>query len=1141
MKNFVVSIALCCSTLFMYAQTDDGGDASDIDASLISFPTSPEAGKLGTFGNIPVNLSAGQMSYQIPLHTIQVNGYSWPISLNYSFGGLILEDKPSINGMSWSLSAGGTVVREVRGIPDEHPRGYYGSQNYRFTHLLPYFNNGEITENTIDQILAGRIDSEPDKYTLSVNGINFSFKIDTDNNPVYLSKHNYTVFLSWEPEYDNRIDKITLIDDKGFTYIFDQKERNEPLENNSIIFNDGFTGYTSSWMLSKVILPNNEEITLSYITDSYESLNFYASGYYNYNLPIIKCSNNIPSPYGYSEGYSKTVIYRKLLASIESSGGNILFTFNLNTPRITYSSINSINSEGKIVHAYQFEYEGNRDILTSITKNETPFYNFEYYNQNAIPKFYNSIDERPYAQDRWGFYNGATNNHALSIPYSQYNADKTPSPDHTMIGGLSKIIYPTRGYSLISYEENQIKSEYSADSGGEEVALTPNREILVKLKSDNSISASDDYKQNSSIYTFDTDVYATISHSITSNNNGRILASINKLEDCTSYHQNSFGGNYPDVATYYRNTENVEIPMFCPALGIELSDGHTEDSKTLSGTSGGTIIIPKGTYEFKIFTTNNKSKDVYGFIKVWFHELPDSLDDDPMYINKTTGGIRVKSIIEYSNTETNAILKQRHFDYSGDDNYSSGVILQEGVSEVHYKIELGCSNDTNTSQLAYRYDRANYTYKTYNPVNLNQGVPIYYLNVKEYQDRYTETIPSYVPNPLIASNYDGTLMFRVISDTYATKIHHYINGYTKTSFESPQLFYRTEYPVVPNGIDQSMGRVNNEQIFRYNTNDSIHEMVTQKEIDYLQISNTINPESLNDNNPLHPSGLKIGYDTKKEGLYNTNTSLDEYYIFNTYKEYDNRFLPKTTKTTSYYPQDLSTIESQTYDSYYQLSQSSVTKSDGNTRTTNIHYPYDINSSVYNSMVNQNVIAYPVMQVTKHNDDIISSSKTEYVELSNTLFKPKEQMSSKGDLPMEARIQMDRYDIKGNLLQYHKIVNNDQASNINYTSILWGYNDQYPIAKIENANYEQIASALGISEEELEEVDENSTTILTNLRTSLPESMITTYSYDPLIGVNSITDPRGYTTFYQYDYLNRLEYTKDQEGNLISRNKYQYKN
>ena len=58
---------------------------------------------------------------------------------------------------------------------------------------------------------------------------------------------------------------------------------------------------------------------------------------------------------------------------------------------------------------------------------------------------------------------------------------------------------------------------------------------------------------------------------------------------------------------------------------------------------------------------------------------------------------------------------------------------------------------------------------------------------------------------------------------------------------------------------------------------------------------------------------------------------------------------------------------------------------------------------------------------------------------------------------------------------------------------------------------------------------------------LSGALVTTYTYDPLVGMTSMTDPRGYTTTYHYDDLNRLEYVKDPYGNLYTKNEYNYRN
>jgi YD repeat-containing protein len=54
-----------------------------------------------------------------------------------------------------------------------------------------------------------------------------------------------------------------------------------------------------------------------------------------------------------------------------------------------------------------------------------------------------------------------------------------------------------------------------------------------------------------------------------------------------------------------------------------------------------------------------------------------------------------------------------------------------------------------------------------------------------------------------------------------------------------------------------------------------------------------------------------------------------------------------------------------------------------------------------------------------------------------------------------------------------------------------------------------------------------------------DALMTTYTYDPLIGMTSETNPNGLTTFYEYDELTRLTLIRDQEGNVIRKICYNY--
>ena len=53
------------------------------------------------------------------------------------------------------------------------------------------------------------------------------------------------------------------------------------------------------------------------------------------------------------------------------------------------------------------------------------------------------------------------------------------------------------------------------------------------------------------------------------------------------------------------------------------------------------------------------------------------------------------------------------------------------------------------------------------------------------------------------------------------------------------------------------------------------------------------------------------------------------------------------------------------------------------------------------------------------------------------------------------------------------------------------------------------------------------------------AQMTTYTYDPLVGITSSTDANGQTTYYEYDGLQRLMNIKDQYGNIVKHMDYHY--
>ncbi|MDM1557514.1 MULTISPECIES: hypothetical protein, partial [Chryseobacterium] len=108
------------------------------------------------------------------------------------------------------------------------------------------------------------------------------------------------------------------------------------------------------------------------------------------------------------------------------------------------------------------------------------------------------------------------------------------------------------------------------------------------------------------------------------------------------------------------------------------------------------------------------------------------------------------------------------------------------------------------------------------------------------------------------------------------------------------------------------------------------------------------------------------------------------------------------------------------------------------------------------------------------------------------------------------------------------------------------------AKIENAKLENISqsfidSIVNASNTDASAERNNDETNLLNafntFKNNLSGYQITTYSYDPLIGVRSITPPSGIREVYLYDAAGRLKEVREnnQTGKLLKEFNYHYKN
>ncbi|MDY4482307.1 MAG: RHS repeat-associated core domain-containing protein [Candidatus Cryptobacteroides sp.] len=90
-----------------------------------------------------------------------------------------------------------------------------------------------------------------------------------------------------------------------------------------------------------------------------------------------------------------------------------------------------------------------------------------------------------------------------------------------------------------------------------------------------------------------------------------------------------------------------------------------------------------------------------------------------------------------------------------------------------------------------------------------------------------------------------------------------------------------------------------------------------------------------------------------------------------------------------------------------------------------------------------------------------------------------------------------------------------------TVVLWGYEGKYPVAVIANATLAQVDSVLALNGNDIN-----------GLRVALPLSHVSTFTYNPGLGLASITDESGVVTSFEYDFAGRLAAVKDAGGHTV---------
>lgn len=488
MKKIVTVFALFLFSLTCVWAQEERAETLEELLNVRIVPKPPEAAGLGEYGNIPVNYRTGVPNISIPVHTIQLKEFSYPLSLSYNAGGLVVNSTASRIGTGWTLNGDGKISAVIKGRPDlrlngttsfnspAFPSDYMDNKGLDLEFTITSFGNPPVMQiryiENPDHLqraftaAQGNYDSQPDEF--SINLANLSQKFVMDIKDVVLGTEDfYTIpYRNLEIDYNPDSLSFVVVDEEGTTYYFKKYNTVVRKSFNFGIYNllpfyeipdlpvnpygsNFFVGkdiVSNVWYLTKITTRFGEDIIFHYEEEEYTYIESIQESYFEYihtppawQPPATPTKNSHITYVTYAgsrlkeievcpKNYSVNFIYSDNEdGRLDVPGMKQMTGIVVSTDTDTVKRIDFVQSYFESRHVpIGNSNSWEKSLHYRLKLDSVIIDNAKHYAFNYYGETENIPERFAFAQDYWGYYNGNLTNGTLIPKYDLTGVGEYP-------------------------------------------------------------------------------------------------------------------------------------------------------------------------------------------------------------------------------------------------------------------------------------------------------------------------------------------------------------------------------------------------------------------------------------------------------------------------------------------------------------------------------------------------------------------------------------------------------------------------------------------------------------------------------------------------------------------------------------------